>query len=258
MSHGAAFYVAAATAVLLTGISKGGFGGAFGGLAVPLLALVVPTPQAAAIMLPLLCLSDVAGFRAYYGKWDRAPLAVMIPGGLAGILVGALTFRFLSERAIRLLVGTIAIAFALHRWLGRPPPPGEAPRAPARAAGTFWSTVSGFTSFVAHAGGPPAMIYLLPQRLEKTAFVATVNLFFLVMNAVKLVPYALLGQLSGANLATSLVLAPLVPAGVWAGLWLHARVDATWFYRLIHLFLFGTGAQLVWQALAARGLPAPR
>jgi uncharacterized membrane protein YfcA len=252
VAESAGFYVLAVLAVLLTAISKGGFGGAFGGIAVPLMALVVAAPRAAAIMVPILCLSDLFGFRAYYRKWDVAQLRIMLPGGLLGIAAGALSFGLLSERFIRLLVGAIAVLFPLYRWLGEPGARrADGPPRPSRLRGTFWSSVSGFTSFIAHAGGPPAMIYLLPQRLEKTAYVATANAFFMTMNAAKIIPYAALGQFSRANLLTSLVLAPLVPAGVWAGLWLHGRVNNTWFYRIAQLSLFGSGVQLVYQALTA-------
>jgi uncharacterized protein len=245
-AEGFIFYVLAIPAVLLTGVSKGGFGGAFGGLAVPLMALAVPAPRAAAIMLPILCLADLFGFRVYFRKWDVANLRLMLPGGLIGIAAGALTFGMMSEAAIRLLVGSIAVAFTLYRWMDPKLRPSTGPEP---GKGLFWCGISGFTSFVAHAGGPPAMVYLLPQRLEKTTYVATSNLFFMVLNAVKVVPYVALGQLSRANLTTSAVLAPLVPVGVWLGLWLHGRVDHFWFYRLLQAALMGAGLQLMYQGI---------
>jgi uncharacterized protein len=243
------FYLVAIPAVLLTGISKGGFGGAMGGIAVPLMALATSAPRAASIMLPLLCLSDLFGFRIFFGKWDRKNLEVLLGGAVIGITAGALTFHLLSEPAIRVLIGLIAVTFTLQRWLGSGAEAAPAGRSLAR--GTFWGSLSGFTSFLAHAGGPPVMIYLLPQRLDKTTYVATSSVFFMVVNAVKLVPYTLLGQFSRANLLTSAVLAPLVPLGVWLGLWLHHRVNQVLFYRLMEVFLLATGAQLIWQGVAA-------
>jgi uncharacterized membrane protein YfcA len=253
MTSGGGFYALSAVAVLLTGISKGGFGGALGGIAVPLMALAIPAPRAAAIMLPILCLTDVVGFRAYYRKWDRALLRIMIPGGLAGIAVGALTIRLLTEDAVRLLVGSIAIVFPLYRWFAAPPPaaPATVRAAPSVRKGAFWSGLSGYTSFLAHAGGPPVMVFLLPLRIEKTTYVATANLFFMIMNSSKILPYAALGQLSRENLLTSLALAPLVPAGVWLGLALHRRVSERWFYQAVQVFMLLTGLQLVWRAAGA-------
>lgn len=239
------FYLVAIPAVLLVGISKGGFGSAFGGIGVPLMALAVSPQQAAAILLPVLCLIDLVGLRVYYRKWDVANLKIMIPGALVGIALGALSFGMLKESHIRILVGSIAVLFTLNNWFGlasRQEPAGRS-----LVKGTFWSGVSGLTSFIAHAGGPPAQVYMLPQRLDKTSYVATISLFFMIVNAVKLVPYAWLGQFSAANLSTSLLLAPLVPLGVWLGLWLQDRINHEWFYRITQSCLFLTGLQLIYQ-----------
>ncbi|HEU4372647.1 MAG TPA: sulfite exporter TauE/SafE family protein, partial [Telluria sp.] len=145
----------------------------------------------------------------------------------------------------------IAVAFPLNAWLGF----GARQQAAGRSAirGTFWSGVSGLTSFLAHAGGPPAMVYMLPQRLDKTTYVATISIFFMFVNAAKLVPYAWLGQFDAANLSTSLVLAPLVPLGVWLGLWLQNRIDTVWFYRIAQACLFATGLQLIYEGAGKLG-----
>jgi uncharacterized membrane protein YfcA len=245
------FYAVAIPAVLLTGISKGGFGSALGGIGVPLMALAISPVQAAAILLPVLCFMDLVGVRVYFGKWDKENLKIMLPGALLGIAIGTLTFGMLTENAIRILIGGIAVAFPLNAWFGfgaRQQPAGRS-----AIKGTFWSGVSGLTSFLAHAGGPPAMVYMLPQRLDKTTYVATISIFFMFVNAVKLVPYAWLGQFDAANLSTSLVLAPLVPLGVWLGLWLQNRIDTVWFYRIAQACLFATGLQLIYQGIGKLG-----
>ncbi len=192
---------------------------------------------------------DVVGFRVYYQKWDIPNLKIMIPGGLVGIIVGTLTFGSLNEGGIRILIGIIAVLFTLNSWFGLAKK--QEPTGRSAVKGTIWSGISGFTSFVAHAGGPPVMIYMLPQRLDKVTFVATANLFFLIINFLKLVPYAWLGQLSSANLLTSLLLSPLAPAGVWLGLWLQQRINHKWFYRIAQSCLFLTGLQLIYQGSAA-------
>jgi uncharacterized membrane protein YfcA len=239
------FYAAAIPAVLLTGISKGGFGSALGGIGVALMALVISPVHAAAILLPVLCFMDCVGVRVYYKKWDSENLKIMIPGALLGVAIGTLTFGMLSENAIRILIGCIAVAFPLNAWFGRSRQ--QAISGKSAIKGTFWSGVSGLTSFLAHAGGPPAMVYMLPQRLDKTTYVATISIFFMCVNMVKLVPYAWLGQFNAANLSTSLVLAPFVPLGVWLGVWLQNRIDTTWFYRISQVCLFATGVQLIYQ-----------
>ena len=239
------FYLVAIPAVLLTGISKGGFGSALGGIGVPIMALAISPLHAAAILLPVLCFMDLVGFRVYYRKWDVPNLKIMIPGALIGIVIGTLTFGMLTEDLIRMLIGGIAVAFTLNTWFGLAAR--QKPSTRSLFKGTFWSGVSGFTSFLAHAGGPPAMVYMLPQRLDKTSYVATISVFFMCVNFTKLLPYAWLGQLSMDNLATSLLLAPLVPIGVWLGLWLQQRVNTQWFYRISQTCLFLTGLQLIYQ-----------
>ena len=239
------FLLFALPAVFLTGLSKGGFGGALGGIAVPLLALSTSPTQAAAVMLPILCLADVVGLKAYVGKWDVANLKVMLPGALIGIAIGSLTFGLLDERLIGLLIGVIAVAFVLLGSIGG----NQAPRPLQKTRGTLLSSLAGFTSFVAHAGGPPVMMHLLPQQLDKLRFVATINMFFLLTNALKLIPYAALGQFSEDNLLLSLMLAPIVPLGVWSGLWLQSRVNHLWFYRIARLGMLLAGLQLIWRNL---------
>ncbi|GIK81513.1 MAG: UPF0721 transmembrane protein [Alphaproteobacteria bacterium] len=246
------FYLLAVPALLVTGISKGGFASGGGNLAVPAMSLVIAPPQAAGIVLPILCAMDLFGVWAYRRDWDRRTMAILAPGALIGIALGAAAFGTLSDRAVKALIGAIALAFVLHSalraWLTRrqtPEPAGEAP-----AKGLFWSAVSGFTSTLAHAGGPPLAVYLLPRRLPRMRLNATTVVFFTLVNYVKLVPYALLGQLHGGNLATSALLLPTAPAGVLLGLWLSRRVPDRIFYRVVFALLFLTGLKLLHDGLA--------
>jgi uncharacterized membrane protein YfcA len=239
------FYLLAVPAVLILGISKGGFGGGLGSLAVPLTALVVSPIQAAAVLLPILCVMDVHGAWVYRGRWDKANLKILMPAALIGLAVGTFTFRHLDAQIIRLLIGTIAVGFTIHFWLS-----GLTATPTARGAdavrGGFWGAVSGFTSFIAHAGGPPMSVYLLPQRMDKTRFLATTVIFVLFMNYVKLVPYAWIGQFSAENVYTSLVLLPIAPIGMWLGIWLHRVVPEDVFYRVCYLLLFVAGLKLLY------------
>jgi hypothetical protein len=244
------FYAAAVAAVLLVGISKAGFGGATGLMGVPLMALFVPPTTAAGIMLPLLIGMDVLAVRAYWGQWDGRRLLVLIPAGLVGIAIGAATFGFLDEHAIRLLIGVLAVVFAGHALLrglrAERPPARERP-----LSAPFWGGISGFTSFVSHAGGPPLTVHMLALGLDKTVYQATTVGFYAAINAAKLAPYAGLGLLDGSSLLTSLALAPAAPAGIWLGMRLHRLVDARWFFRIVTAGLAVTGVKLIADALAA-------
>jgi len=239
------FYLIAIPAVLIFGISKGGFGGGLGIVAVPMMALVISPLQAAGILLPILCLMDLFSLWAFRGKWVTRELRLLIPASLIGIGIGAALFEYMSPAIIRLMLGIVAIVFTLHYWVGswrRDTVPGRnfGPVSGAAAAAS-----AGFTSFVAHAGGPPLNMYLLRRGLNRTEFVGTAVVFFAVVNYVKLAPYAWLGQLAPGNLATSLVLAPLAPVGIGIGVWLHRRVSDVFFFRVVYALLFAVGIKLV-------------
>lgn len=242
------FYLIAVPAILIVGIGKGGFAGGLGIIAVPLLALVTSPIQAAGIMLPILCVMDVTGVKAWLRRWDRTLMARLLPPAIIGIIVGALTFRYVSEAFLEILIGTMALLFSLRYWLGGRVRMGLS--LPDRPASWLWSGMSGYTSFVAHAGGPPLMIYLLPKKLDKSVFVGTVTIYFAVVNYVKLIPYGLLGQLSAENLGTSLLLAPAAIIGVKLGVWMHDRVSAVLFSRLMYAFLFCAGLKLLWDGFS--------
>jgi uncharacterized membrane protein YfcA len=243
------FYAAAVPAVLLFGISKGGFGGGMGIVAVPLMALVVSPLQAAAILLPILCAMDLVAVWKFRGRWVWPELRVMLPASLAGILVGSLLFQFMSTAVVRLIVGVVAITFTLHFWVSqRGAPVGGLPDFP-RAVGLLGGGLAGFTSFVAHAGGPPFSMYLLRRPLDRFEFAATSVLFFAVVNYVKLAPYAWLGQFDATNLLTSAALIALAPAGVLIGVRLHSRISDRSFFAVIYVGLFAVGSKLVYDGV---------
>ena len=241
----AAFYAVAIPAVLLIGISKSGFGGGFGALAVPLMAMTVPVPQAAAILLPVLMVADLLGLRALVRERDRALVRLLLPAGLAGIVIGTLGLGLLPSSAVAGIVGVITLAFLALRTLF--PPRADAP--PPRWLGRALAVLSGFTSFVAHAGSPPLAFFMLPLRLPPVVFAATLSVFFAAINLAKWVPYTWLGLIDARNMLTSALLLPVAPLGVWLGLRFVRRVPQRVFYRLFNLGLLLTGCKLVWDSL---------
>jgi uncharacterized membrane protein YfcA len=239
------FYAVAIPAVLLMGISKSGFGTGFGSLAVPLMALAIPVPQAAAILIPVLLLIDLLGLAVFRKNFDREFLRFLIPCGLIGTLIGALLFKALDAHVVAGLVGGFTLLFLAQRLLF-PPKPDSPP--PPRWLGAILTVTSGFTSFVAHAGGPPVSAYVIPMRLNPVQFAATMAFFFFAINLSKWIPYAWLGLLDARNMATSLALLPAVPLGVWVGLHMGRRISPKHFYRFIATGMFLTGSKLVWDA----------
>ncbi len=240
------FYAVAVPAVLITGLSKSGFASGFSGIAVPLMATVVPVPQAAAIMLPLLLTMDAAGLQQLWRERDAALVRRLVPGGLLGIVLGTLLFGVLPTKAVAGVVGALTLLFLAQRLLFPPHP--NAPPMPAWL-GRICAVLSGFTSFVAHAGGPPVTAYLLPLKLMPQVLSGTLAVFFASVNVAKVLPYAALGLIDLRNMLTSAVLLPLAPLGVWVGVKLVRRIDPTWFYRLVHLGMLLSGGKLLWDGL---------
>ncbi len=236
------FYLVAIPAVVLTGVSKGGFGGV-ALLAVPLMSLVISPLQAAGVMLPLLIAMDGFSLWAYRRDLSFANLKSLLPGALIGIGIGWLTAEYTGENAVRLIVGCIAIVFTLYMVFVRK----DADRAhPHAAKGVFWGGCAGYTSYVAHAGSPPLQVYLLPQRLPKAEYASTGVLFFAVVNLFKVPPYAMTGQLAGENLLTALVLLPCVPLGVYVGVRLNRVIPEKAFYNVVYASAFLIGIKLIY------------
>jgi hypothetical protein len=239
------FYMVAIPAVLLMGISKSGFGAGFGSLAVPVMALAVSVPQAAAIMMPVLLVMDVLGMAAFRKDFDMKLLRFLLPWGLVGVGVGTLLFKVLESHLVAGLVGAFTLLFLAQR-VAFPPKPDSPP--PPKWLGALLTATSGFTSFIAHAGGPPINAYVIPMRLSPVHFTATMAFFFFVINLSKWIPYAWLGLLDWRNMATSLVLLPIAPIGVWVGVWLARRISQRLFYGCLYAGMLLTGLKLLWDA----------
>lgn len=243
------FYAVAIPAVILVGLSKGGFAGGVGFVGVPLMALAMSPVQAAAILLPILCLMDVVSVWTWWGTYDRKTLADMLPGAVAGVALGWWLAASVTPDMIRLVVGLVAMVFVL-RWLYLTVRHGAAHATePNRVAAAFWGTVSGFTSFVAHVGGPPYQVYALPLRLDPKILSGTTAIFFAITNAIKLVPYFALGQFDATNLAASAVLMPIAPLATLAGAWLVRRMKPDVFYPLTYATVALIAVKLVYDGL---------
>ena len=247
LGHDMIFWMIAVLAVMIVGISKAGFGGAVGAIATPLIALVMPVSDAAALLLPLLLVADVFTVQHYHKTFDKPSLQVLLPGAIAGIILGALMFTTFShnERTLKIMIGVIAVAFVLFQTLKPYMFKSLKSHQPSNLWGVLLGITTGFTSTLAHVGGPPATMYLLPKQLPRNVFVGTNALLFFSINLLKLIPYALLGLLSVGNLAVTLTLLPFVFLGTRLGVSLNRNFNDLWFNRVIYTFLFITGLELM-------------
>ncbi len=239
------FYAAAIPAAVMIGLSKGGLGN-LGVLAVPIMALAISPVQAAGLTLPIFVATDIVAVIAYRRHFSLATLRDMLPAALIGIGLGWVTAAWVSDDAVRLIVGTISVLFALNYWFRTRLMPEAARASPAKAA--VWGTVAGYTSFVSHSGGAPFQLYVLPQRFEPKVYAGTSVIFFATVNATKLVPYYFLGQLEVHNLEAAAVLLPVSIASALLGVWLVKVMDPRLFYRIAYALVFAIGVVLIGQA----------
>ena len=239
------FWAAAVLAAVLVGLSKGGWP-VVGMLAVPIMSLVMNPLVAAGLLLPVYIVSDIFGVWAYRREFHRKLLMLLVPAGLLGTLIGWATASIVSERAVTGVVGAIGLAFALNRLLRNGD--GAEPRPIRVGPGIFWGTLTGFTSFISHAGAPPYQVFVLPLKLSKQVFAGTTTILFAIINASKLVPYWQLGQLNvGSVKAAALLLGPAV-LGVFAGHRLVKVVPTKTFYAIVTWALLLVSVRLLWVA----------
>lgn len=235
-------------AVVILGLAKGGFSG-LGALATPLVALTMPPVTAAALLLPVLIVQDVVSVWSFRRSWDGWIIAWMLPGALVGIILAALLAASVPEAKLLLVLGLITAAFGLYRlWLergGRVVAPSNSPG----WVGTLFGVACGFTSQIAHAGGPPFQMWVTPRRLPHQTFVGTSAITFAAINWLKVPSYVLLGSFNREVLTAAALLVPLAIASTWAGVWLVRRIDTARFYAVIYVLMVALGLRLVWQAL---------
>ena len=249
MTFDFAFFALAIPAVLLAGISKGGFGSSASFIATPILALVLPPELAVGILLPLLMLIDLGGLKAYWGQWNVAEAKRLIIGSLPGVALAAVFWSVANPDVLRFFIGLIAVGFVVFQisraqgWIAPP-------KAPAGAkAGLIAGATAGFTSFISHAGGPPATIYLLSRGLSKTEYQATTVIVFFAINVAKAIPYSFLGIFTGPSLLAGLFLAPAALLGTWLGVRAHKAIPDKAYFAVTYVLLLVAGLKLIFDAV---------
>ncbi|MCX7561037.1 sulfite exporter TauE/SafE family protein [Sulfitobacter sp. F26204] len=243
------FFCIAGPAVIFAGVSKAGFGSGAAFASATVLALVVEPGMALGIMLPLLMLIDVSSLKPYWRRWSTPDVRLLVIGGLPGVVAGALLYRVASPDLLRLLIGSVSVVFVLWRIslaTGAVRITNE--RMP-DSAGLLFGTIAGFTTFISHAGGPPASIFLLSRGLTKTQFQATTVILFWMLNIAKFLPYAALGMFTSQSFLANIVLAPFALLGTWIGVRAHHIVPERLFFGTTYVLLMVTGTKLIWDGL---------
>ena len=233
-------------AAFLVGLSKGGLP-AIAMLAVPLLALYIDPLTAAAYLLPIYLISDALGLWFYRKDFSKRNLAILVPAGLFGILLGYIFAPMTSVPVLNTFIGTIGVAYCLKTWLQRdqnlPPKPANI------GPGIFWGTITGITSFITHSGAPPFQMYVLPQKLSKLSFAGTTVILFAIINFAKLPPYLALGQFPRYEPLPTAGLVVVSILGVIIGAKLTKIMPEQIFFIVVQVALFAISLRLIWKAI---------
>jgi uncharacterized membrane protein YfcA len=237
--------ILAALAIIFIGISKAGFGGGVGILVTPVVALVFPPTEAIGILLPLLSAGDAFSLYHYWGKWEKSNVRYLIPGTFVGIVCGIGLIGILSDRYLGQAIGVICIVFVLFQWIREYVHNGLETYKPRQWHGNICGLFAGITSTIAHAAGSVVSIFLLPQRLDKEIFVGTTVLVFAIINWMKLPFFIWKGLIHRHTLLMDLCFLPLIPVGVWLGVWMNRRLPAKHFTHIIYVIVLLTGIELL-------------
>ncbi|MBK8007146.1 MAG: sulfite exporter TauE/SafE family protein [Rhizobiales bacterium] len=246
------FYVVGLTTVFIISLGKGAFGGGLAVIGVPLLSLVMSPIDAVIIVAPIAVLTDVFAFANYkLSDASKPDLAWLLPSLLVGIALGYFFFVLIDPDLVSLGIGLIAFVFAVDWFVRMRSKPERVERPISPPLAVISGGIFGFTSFVAHAGGPVMSAYLLYRGLNKTLYVGTSIIIYATVNLLKLFPYLWLGSAKPAVLVHALLLAPIVPLGVWLGARFHRRLDQHRLFFWCYMILLLASAKLLFDAVRA-------
>ena len=240
------YLVIASCASVLIGMSKGGLP-FVAMMSVPLLSLVMSPLKAVVLLLPVYIISDVVSVWLYRRSFSLINLKILVPASMVGILIAWFTASMISDLTIKLIIGLVGVGFCLQTWFKRGQVESALPASVPK--GAFWGAVSGFTSFIAHAGGPPFQVYMLPQKLPKAEFAGTATILFAIINLAKIGPYQNLSPYSWDDLMEALVLVPFALIGTFLGAYLTQRFADAWFFKLVQGGLLLVSLKLISDAI---------
>jgi uncharacterized membrane protein YfcA len=255
------YYLGMGLAVLITAVSKSGFGGGVGVLAIPLMVMIVGSKAMLGIILPVFIACDLLSNLHYFGEYDWGRLRWLLPGAAVGVAAGTLVLWWMNKRPpqqfdrdMSLIIGAICLSvvlWQLYRLTGRELP--TLPPHPASAVSVAF--VAGAVSTLNNASGPIITVYLLQEKLEKRVLVGTMLLYTLIINTVKLPTYLYpippdhTGLINSRTLADSIWFIPLIPIGTLIGAWMNRRIAEKPFAIVMYVATAITAAQMVWKSV---------
>jgi uncharacterized membrane protein YfcA len=226
----------------IIGLAKAGLKG-IDMLNVTLMALVFGGKASTGIVLPLLCVADIAAVWYYHRHANISHLRKLLPWMAFGVLIGVMAGQDMNETAFRKIMAIIIVftviimlAMELRKII-------SIPHHPLFAAGTGIS--AGITTMHGNLAGAFANLYFLAMQTAKNEFIGTAAWLFLIINLFKL-PFQVFfwKNIDTASLKIDLLLLPALVSGFWLGVKIVRRIkDEN--YRKVVIVLTLIGAVVI-------------
>lgn len=232
-----------AAVIVLSYAIRGSAG--FGGVTVPLLALIISLKTLAPMVAFLGLISSLVILRNDWRHVVWRDLWPVMPWCGLGVAAGLYFFKTLDARALGLALGVFVLiygAYSLWTTFRRP----RELQLPMRAVTPVAGTLAGFvgTIFGANAGMFFA-IYLDLLKHAKTEFRATVAAILLGLGVLRVSGYVAVEAYDRDALIACAAAVPLMAFGAFVGNRIHANLDQIRFQRLVAVILLASGVPLV-------------
>lgn len=216
-------------------------------LAVPFLAIFMNPVVAAALVLPVLIVTDVAALWLYRKDFSKRNVFILLPAMFAGIAIATIIVPFTPESFLLAFTGLVGLWTVWRRWFGaRKEGVQEAKVAP----GLVWGTIAGITTFITHSGAPPTQAYLVPQNLPRMIFAGTMAITFALANFAKIPTYYALGFFEGLDWGLASGLAAVGVASTFLGRWMVKTMSDQTYMRVIEVLLLILSIILLYRAVS--------
>src|SRR5262245_59994619 len=226
----------------IIGLAKAGLRG-IDMLNVTVMALVFGGKASTGIVLPLLCIADIAAVWYYHrhARWNH--FWKLVPWMAVGILIGVFAGKDLDEIVFRKIMAVIIILTVIIMLLMELRKSANIPAHPLFAAST--GIVAGITTMLGNLAGAFSNLYFLAMRLPKNDFIGTGAWVFLVINLFKL-PFQVLywKNITTTSLQIDLLLLPALAFGFLLGIKL-VKIIKDEHYRKVVIVLTLIGAAVI-------------
>ncbi len=215
-----------------------GFGSAL--VAIPLLTLFIDIKEAVPLcMITNLIITTYLAIQLRK-HFDRKKILPLCVGAIPGILIGATVLKAVPSQTIRILLGTLLIAYSLYSLFFTIKP---------RSLHKAWGYIAGFGSGAIgaafSAGGPPTIIYSTMNNWSKNEIKATLTAFFCFNSYLGASAHAISGITTLAVLKYFLISSPFVLLGTALGSYCYRFFRKESYLKVVFSFLVLMGIMMI-------------